>query len=340
MFGCSGGGEPPKRSRPLGSPPRRSRPSRSRRGRSRRAAKPAEEGSRNEAGSTANRRRRLPRVPPPCQATPDPDEWSPGTREKGAPTIKHRQCRSRALGPERDEKPKASAAALKPKRRWLARAPRPGPGAKLHGAHRQSRLGAQPAEARRGDARRARRGADQGRSRRRHGGAHPLGARRHAAMTAGFRPTPCARCWRPRSPRCSSLWRSPSTLSPSAHPHVILLVGVNGTGKTTTAGQDGASLQARRARRVMLAAARHVPRRGHRSAQSVGRTRRRRGGRQGRRRRSGRRSPTRRSSARAPRGADVLLIDTAGRLQNKSDLMAELAKIVRVLKKLDPSGAA
>ena len=34
---------------------------------------------------------------------------------------------------------------------------------------------------------------------------------------------------------------------------------------------------------------------------------------------------------------DVLLIDTSGRLQNKSDLMAELAKIVRVLKKLDAS---
>lgn len=34
-------------------------------------------------------------------------------------------------------------------------------------------------------------------------------------------------------------------------------------------------------------------------------------------------------------GADILLIDTAGRLQNKSDLMAELQKIVRVLKKVD-----
>ena len=33
---------------------------------------------------------------------------------------------------------------------------------------------------------------------------------------------------------------------------------------------------------------------------------------------------------------DVLVIDTAGRLQNKADLMAELQKIVRVLKKLDP----
>jgi fused signal recognition particle receptor len=35
--------------------------------------------------------------------------------------------------------------------------------------------------------------------------------------------------------------------------------------------------------------------------------------------------------------ADVLLIDTAGRLQNKSNLMEELAKIARVLKKIDPN---
>src|SRR5690606_23924982 len=35
-------------------------------------------------------------------------------------------------------------------------------------------------------------------------------------------------------------------------------------------------------------------------------------------------------------GADVLIIDTAGRLQNKAELMDELAKIVRVLGKLDP----
>lgn len=36
-------------------------------------------------------------------------------------------------------------------------------------------------------------------------------------------------------------------------------------------------------------------------------------------------------------GADLLLIDTAGRLQNRQDLMEELAKIVRVLRKKDPS---
>ena len=35
-------------------------------------------------------------------------------------------------------------------------------------------------------------------------------------------------------------------------------------------------------------------------------------------------------------GADLLLIDTAGRLQNKSDLMAELEKMLRVIKKLNP----
>jgi fused signal recognition particle receptor len=35
-------------------------------------------------------------------------------------------------------------------------------------------------------------------------------------------------------------------------------------------------------------------------------------------------------------GADLLMIDTAGRLQNREDLMAELAKIVRVLRKRDP----
>ena len=36
-------------------------------------------------------------------------------------------------------------------------------------------------------------------------------------------------------------------------------------------------------------------------------------------------------------GTNVLLIDTAGRLQNKAELMAELAKVVRVIRKLDPS---
>lgn len=37
------------------------------------------------------------------------------------------------------------------------------------------------------------------------------------------------------------------------------------------------------------------------------------------------------------RGDDLLLIDTAGRLHNKADLMAELAKVIRVLKRQDPT---
>ncbi len=37
------------------------------------------------------------------------------------------------------------------------------------------------------------------------------------------------------------------------------------------------------------------------------------------------------------RNVDVLLVDTAGRLQNRSELMDELQKIVRVIKKADPS---
>src|SRR4029078_1264381 len=36
-------------------------------------------------------------------------------------------------------------------------------------------------------------------------------------------------------------------------------------------------------------------------------------------------------------GADCLLIDTAGRLQNKDDLMADVEKIIRVIRKLDPT---
>ena len=35
-------------------------------------------------------------------------------------------------------------------------------------------------------------------------------------------------------------------------------------------------------------------------------------------------------------GADILLMDTAGRLQNRTELMAELEKIIRVMKKIDP----
>ena len=84
-------------------------------------------------------------------------------------------------GSECDEKPKASAADKpKPALGWLARLGQ-GLARSSTALSRQSHLGAEPAEARRGDARRARGGADQGRSRRRHGVAHPRGlaATRH-----------------------------------------------------------------------------------------------------------------------------------------------------------------
>ena len=124
-------------------------------------------------------------------------------------------------------------------------------------------------------------------------------------------------------------------LAPGASPHVFLVVGVNGTGKTTTAAKMAYQFK-RKGLRVMLAAA-DTFRAAAIDQLKVWGTR------------VGAEIVTKEvgadpagvafealERARAE-GIDVLLIDTAGRLQNKSDLMAELAKIVRVLKKLDPS---
>jgi fused signal recognition particle receptor len=118
-------------------------------------------------------------------------------------------------------------------------------------------------------------------------------------------------------------------------PFVVLVVGVNGSGKTTTIGKLAAKLRDE-GRSVMLAAG-DTFRAAAIDQLSVW------GGRSG--------APV---IARAPgadaaglafdalteaRGEaiDVLLIDTAGRLQNKAVLMEELEKIVRVLKKVDPT---
>ena len=127
----------------------------------------------------------------------------------------------------------------------------------------------------------------------------------------------------------------PFVLDNSAHPHVILLVGVNGTGKTTTAAKmahrfirDGASVMLAAADTFRAAAIDQLKVWGGRVGAEV----------------------VAKDVGADPAGVayeaferakaekrDVLIIDTAGRLQNKSDLMAELAKIVRVLKKLDPA---
>jgi fused signal recognition particle receptor len=125
----------------------------------------------------------------------------------------------------------------------------------------------------------------------------------------------------------------PFALDESAKPHVMLVVGVNGTGKTTTIGKLAHQF-ARDGKTVMLAAGDTF------RAAAIDQLKVW-GGRVGAEvvARDVGADPAGVSFEALERaklqGADVLLIDTAGRLQNKGDLMAELAKIVRVLKKLE-----
>jgi fused signal recognition particle receptor len=124
-------------------------------------------------------------------------------------------------------------------------------------------------------------------------------------------------------------------LGSGLQPHVFLIVGVNGTGKTTTAAKM-AHRFIKRGKTVMLAAADTF------RAAAIDQLKVW-GGRVGAEviAKDVGADPAGVAYEALERarseGADVLLIDTAGRLQNKTDLMAELAKIVRVLKKLDPS---
>jgi fused signal recognition particle receptor len=132
------------------------------------------------------------------------------------------------------------------------------------------------------------------------------------------------------------------TLTPVAHPfglnhalkpHVVLVVGVNGTGKTTTIGKLAAKLRAE-GKRVVLAAGdtfraaaiEQLKIWGTRTGATVIAS-----------------TPGADAASLAfdalqqskMAGADVLIIDTAGRLQNKDELMAELEKVIRVIRKLD-----
>ena len=127
----------------------------------------------------------------------------------------------------------------------------------------------------------------------------------------------------------------PLAIDAAKKPFVILVAGVNGSGKTTTIGKLAAKFRAE-GRSVMLAAGdtfraaaiEQLKIWGERTARAGHRARRRR-------RRGGARV---RCRARRERSrVDVLLIDTAGRLQNRTELMEELEKIVRVMKKVDPS---
>jgi fused signal recognition particle receptor len=122
---------------------------------------------------------------------------------------------------------------------------------------------------------------------------------------------------------------APVSPAADAHPHVILVLGVNGSGKTTTIGKLAAR-HARAGRKVVLgagdtfraAAAEQLQVWGERVGCEV--VRGADGG-----------DPAAVAfdavkSAKA-RGADVALIDTAGRLQTKKPLMEELGKIARVI---------
>ena len=125
----------------------------------------------------------------------------------------------------------------------------------------------------------------------------------------------------------------PLEIESNGQPHVVLVVGVNGTGKTTTIGKlaqqmigQGKSVMLAAGDTFRAAAIEQLKIWGERTGAPVV---------------SGKTGADAAGlvydaveQARAAK-ADVLLVDTAGRLQNKTDLMAELEKIVRVMKKVD-----
>ena len=127
----------------------------------------------------------------------------------------------------------------------------------------------------------------------------------------------------------------PLEIDVARKPHVVLVVGVNGSGKTTTIGKF-ARLYKAQGLDVMLAA-------GDTFRAAAVEQLKIWGERTGCPVISGKAEGDAAGLAyealqqATSRGADVLLIDTAGRLHNKADLMAGLEKINRVLKKLDES---
>lgn len=121
----------------------------------------------------------------------------------------------------------------------------------------------------------------------------------------------------------------------AAKPSVIIMVGVNGTGKTTTAGKlarlfvaEGKSVMMAAADTFRAAAADQLETWGNRVGVRVIRSD------------EDRADPAsvafEAAHAAKEEHTDVLLVDTAGRLQNKSNLMQELGKIRRVVEKTTP----
>jgi fused signal recognition particle receptor len=127
----------------------------------------------------------------------------------------------------------------------------------------------------------------------------------------------------------------PLSIDTTKRPFVILVAGVNGSGKTTTIGKLAARLR-HEGRGVMLAAGDTF------RAAAIGQLKIW-AQRTGAALTAGEPGADAAglafdalAAARA-RGIDVLLIDTAGRLQNRTDLMSELQKLIRVIKKIDDS---
>jgi len=127
----------------------------------------------------------------------------------------------------------------------------------------------------------------------------------------------------------------PLELNPALRPQVVLVVGVNGTGKTTTIGKLAQAFH-EQGKRAVLAAGDTFRAAAVEQLQIWGE-------------RTG--TPVVAGGINADAAgliydaltkakgldADVLLVDTAGRLHNKAALMDELAKIIRVLRKQDPT---
>ena len=127
----------------------------------------------------------------------------------------------------------------------------------------------------------------------------------------------------------------PLVIDGAQKPFVILMIGVNGSGKTTTIGKLAQKFAAE-GRSVMLAAGDTFRAAAIEQLQVWGQ-------------RTNAPVISRPAGADASglafdavtqaraEGRDVLIIDTAGRLQNRDELMNELEKIIRVIKKVDPS---